>query len=135
MRVFLPSSTEDELAALLSTNFTLSVMRRRRTVQHESHLFRGLSEERMESQDILYVNFYSLNAQGSLFYRSPCQETDPPPLSGRFLFLPQRFQPTFSIDWLLLVRHKTLRQTRSGAGDADASGQDLPLFRALKKSL
>lgn len=27
-------------------------------------------------QDILYINFYSLNTQGSLFYRAPGQESN-----------------------------------------------------------
>ena len=50
---------------------------------------------------------------------------------GRFLLHRQRFSPTASIDQLLLGLGKTLRQTRSGAGDAHASRQNLPLFRTL----
>jgi len=53
----------------------------------------------------------------------------------RFLFLPQRFSSAVLVDELLSVRHRTLRQTRSGAGDAHASRQGLPLFRTLNESL
>src|SRR2546421_2046908 len=47
----------------------------------------------------------------------------------------QRFQSSSSVDQLLSRLSRTLRQTRSGAGDAHASGQPLPLFRTLSESL
>ena len=52
------------------------------------------------------------------------------------MFLP-RFQPSPSQeeDRLWCGFTSTLRQTRSGSGDAKASGQDLPLSRAFFESL
>lgn len=51
------------------------------------------------------------------------------------MYLPQRFSSPSSEDQLLLVRDRTLRQTRSGAGDAYTSGQDMPVFRTLLQDL
>src|SRR6266566_6739296 len=54
---------------------------------------------------------------------------------GRFLRHHQRFSSTASIGELLSGLRKTLRQTRSGAGNTHASGQRSPLFRTLGESL